>query len=200
MVADATQQQRVVRGGAGVISADDAITVPRRVGEVAILYFRTTAPPLDKPEVRKAIAYALDREEFLALFGKGIAEIVYSPVPVRFLAAPALVAMIVMLPALTFWSDAVALLGAGLYVSADLGITLQAFFDQARTVLEVGDLLHGLAKSLLFAVLVTIVGVVNGASVTGGAEGVGRMTTRSVVHSIAAIVITDMVLAFLLTR
>jgi peptide/nickel transport system substrate-binding protein len=56
------------------------------VGEVAILYFRTTAPPLDKPEVRKAIAYALDREEFLALFGKGIAEIVYSPVPVRFLA------------------------------------------------------------------------------------------------------------------
>jgi phospholipid/cholesterol/gamma-HCH transport system permease protein len=120
--------------------------------------------------------------------------------PVRFLAAPALVAMIVMLPALTFWSDAVALLGAGLYVSADLGITLQAFFDQARTVLEVGDLLHGLAKSLLFAVLVTVVGVVNGASVTGGAEGVGRMTTRSVVHSIAAIVITDMVLAFLLTR
>jgi peptide/nickel transport system substrate-binding protein len=56
------------------------------VGEVAVLYFRTTAPPLDKPEVRKAIAYALDREEFLALFGKGIAEIVYSPVPVRFLA------------------------------------------------------------------------------------------------------------------
>jgi peptide/nickel transport system substrate-binding protein len=56
------------------------------VGEVAVLYFRTTAPPLDKPEVRKAIAYALDREEFLALFGKGIAEIVYSPVPARFLA------------------------------------------------------------------------------------------------------------------
>ena len=56
------------------------------VGEVAILYFRTTAPPLDKPDVRKAIAYALDRDEFLALFGKGIAENVYSPVPSRFLA------------------------------------------------------------------------------------------------------------------
>ena len=60
--------------------------------------------------------------------------------------------------------------------------------------------MHGLAKSLLFAVLVTIVGVVNGASVTGGAEGVGRMTTRAVVHSISAIVIADMILAFLLTR
>jgi len=56
------------------------------VGEVAVLHFRTTAPPLDKVEVRKAIAYALDREEFLGLFGRGIAETVYSPVPVRFLA------------------------------------------------------------------------------------------------------------------
>ncbi|HSV29202.1 MAG TPA: ABC transporter permease [Candidatus Omnitrophota bacterium] len=48
--------------------------------------------------------------------------------------------------------------------------------------------------------LVTVVGVVNGASVTGGAEGVGRMTTRSVVHAISAIIITDMVFAFMVTR
>lgn len=56
------------------------------VGEVAILHLRMTAPPLDKPEVRKAIAYALDRDEFLALVGPGIGENVYSPVPVKFLA------------------------------------------------------------------------------------------------------------------
>jgi peptide/nickel transport system substrate-binding protein len=56
------------------------------VGEVASLYFNTNAPPLDKLEVRKAIAYALDRDEFLALVGAGIAENVYSPVPVKFLA------------------------------------------------------------------------------------------------------------------
>jgi len=132
-------------------------------------------------------------EEIAALTVMGIE-------PVRFLAAPALLAMVVMLPALTFWSDIVAMLGAGLYVTADLGITMQAFFDQTLAVLDVGDLLHGLAKSLLFAVLVTVVGVVNGASVAGGAEGVGRVTTRAVVHSIAAIVIADMVVAFLLTR
>jgi phospholipid/cholesterol/gamma-HCH transport system permease protein len=120
--------------------------------------------------------------------------------PVRFLVVPALAAMVIMLPALTFWADAVALLGAGLYTVADLGITLQAYFDQTRAVLEVNDLFHGLAKSLLFAILITVVGVVNGASVTGGAEGVGRVTTRAVVHSIAAIVIADMIVAFLLTR
>ena len=56
------------------------------VGEVASLYFNTNAPPLDKVDVRKAIAYALDRDEFLALVGPGIAENVYSPVPVKFLA------------------------------------------------------------------------------------------------------------------
>lgn len=120
--------------------------------------------------------------------------------PVRYLAAPALLAMLVMLPALTFWADVVSLLGAGFYVAADLGITVRTFLEQTRDVLEVGDLLHGLAKSVLFAVLVTVVGVVNGALVDGGAEGVGRATTRSVVHSIAAIVIADMIVAFLLTR
>src|SRR5574337_1101314 len=56
------------------------------VGEVAIVHLQTTAAPLDKPEVRKAIAYALDRDEFLALVGPGIGEIVYSPIPVKFLA------------------------------------------------------------------------------------------------------------------
>ncbi len=56
------------------------------VGEVATVHFNMTKPPLDIPEVRKALAYALDRDEFLALFGEPIAENVYSPVPAKFLA------------------------------------------------------------------------------------------------------------------
>ncbi len=56
------------------------------VGEVVTLNLNMTAAPLDKVEVRKAIAYALDRNELLALIGPGIAENVYSPVPVKFLA------------------------------------------------------------------------------------------------------------------
>ncbi len=120
--------------------------------------------------------------------------------PVRFLVAPALISMLVMLPALTWFADMVALLGAGLYVSADLGITMVAYLDQLREALTVDDVMHGLGKSVLFAILITVVGVVNGAGVEGGAEGVGRMTTRSVVHSISAIVITDMIFAFLTTR
>ncbi len=120
--------------------------------------------------------------------------------PVRFLVVPPLVAMMVMLPALSFWSDLVALFGAGLYVSLDLGMSLAAYSDRVVEVLTVNDLLHGLGKTVIFAGLITLVAVVNGAGVTGGAEGVGRVTTRSVVQSIAAIVITDMLFVFVTTR
>jgi peptide/nickel transport system substrate-binding protein len=56
------------------------------VGEVATVHFNTSVEPLNDPEVRKALAYALDRDEFLALFGEPVAENVFSPVPAKFLA------------------------------------------------------------------------------------------------------------------
>ena len=120
--------------------------------------------------------------------------------PVRFLVVPALLGMIVMVPALTFFADLVGLLAAGFYVSADLGLSMAAYVDQTIDILSVDDLMHGLAKSAIFAVLVAVIGVANGASVSGGAEGVGRVTTRAVVQSIMAIVITDMLFAFVVTR
>ncbi|WP_241911726.1 MlaE family ABC transporter permease [Telmatospirillum siberiense] len=120
--------------------------------------------------------------------------------PVRFLVVPPLLAMLVMVPALTLWSHLVSLFGAGLYVSAQLDISMGAFAQQVLDALRLADLAHGLSKSAIFAVLITLVGVVNGAAVTGGAEGVGRMTTRSVVQAISAIVVTDMIFAFMVTR
>jgi phospholipid/cholesterol/gamma-HCH transport system permease protein len=120
--------------------------------------------------------------------------------PVRFLVAPALLAMLVMVPALTFFSDIVGLFAAGLYVSADLDMSMAAYVDQTIEFLSVDDLMHGLGKSAIFAVLIAAIGVVNGASVSGGAEGVGRVTTRAVVQSIMAIVVTDMLFAFVVTR
>jgi phospholipid/cholesterol/gamma-HCH transport system permease protein len=120
--------------------------------------------------------------------------------PVRFLVVPSLVAMLIMLPTLVIWADLFSLVGAGFYVSADLGMTLRAYFNQVLDLLATGDVLHGLEKSVIFAVLITIVGIVDGASVKGGAEGVGRVTTNAVVHGITAIVLTDMLFAFATTR
>lgn len=120
--------------------------------------------------------------------------------PVRYLVVPALVAMLIMLPCLTFFSMIVGLLGGGLYIGAELGISLAAYTDQVIEILSLDDLMHGLGKSALFAVLIAVIGVVNGASVAGGAEGVGKVTTRAVVQSISAIVVTDMIFAFAVTR
>lgn len=120
--------------------------------------------------------------------------------PVRFLVAPSLLAMLVMVPALTFWSDLVALAGAGVYVSFELGMSMAAYTDQLVDVVSVADVVHGLSKSVIFAALIALVGVVNGAAVSGGAEGVGRATTRAVVQAITAIVITDMLFVFVTTR
>lgn len=120
--------------------------------------------------------------------------------PVRFLVAPALFAMLIMVPALTIFSNFAGLLAGGLYVGGSLDISLAAYIDETIEILRVEDIVHGLTKSILFAVLIAVIGVVNGASVKGGAEGVGRATTRSVVQAISAIVITDMLFAFIDTR
>lgn len=120
--------------------------------------------------------------------------------PIRFLVVPALLAMMVMLPSLTLFADLIGLLAAGIYVGIDLGISLAAYFDEVREILSVDDLWHGLGKSAIFAVLIAVIGVVNGASVVGGAEGVGKATTRAVVQSISAIIVTDMIFAFVVTR
>jgi len=120
--------------------------------------------------------------------------------PVRFLVVPSLLAMLFVLPALVVWADLVSLLAAGVYVSSELGMTLQAFAIQTLDLLAAADVLHGVWKSLFFAVLVALIGIVDGAAVRGGAEGVGRVTTNSVVHGITAIVLTDMLFVFATTR
>lgn len=120
--------------------------------------------------------------------------------PVRFLVAPSLLAMMVMVPALALMADFVGLLGAGLYIAPEIDITMGAYMDQTIDSITVDDVFHGLAKSAIFGVLITIVGIVDGSSVTGGAEGVGRVTTASVVHGISAIVLTDMIFVFAATR
>ena len=119
--------------------------------------------------------------------------------PVHFLVAPALIAMVVVIPCLTMWAMLVALAAARLFVTAKVGISLEAYFVTVTEVLSVNDLAHGLGKSVLFAALVAVIAAVNGAQAGGGAEGVGRMTTRAVVQGIAAIIVADMIFGFMAT-
>ena len=120
--------------------------------------------------------------------------------PVRFLVAPPVMAMAVMVPALALWANFAAFVGAGAIITGELGIAWGVYVDELLRFLEVGDVMHGLSKAAIFGVLIAIVGVINGASARGGAEGVGRVTTSAVVQSITAIVLADMIFVFAATR
>jgi phospholipid/cholesterol/gamma-HCH transport system permease protein len=120
--------------------------------------------------------------------------------PVRFLVAPVLIALVVVMPCLAMWANLVSILAAGLYVSAELNQSFAVYVNDTLDVLATGDVWHGLGKSAMFGVIIALVGVINGSMVQGGAEGVGKVTTRSVVLSLTLIVVADMVLAYLATR
>lgn len=120
--------------------------------------------------------------------------------PTRFLVSPVLLALVVMMPCLAMWANMVSILSAGLYVSAALSQSFGAYLNDTLDVLKIDDVWHGLGKAALFGVIIALVGVVNGSLVKGGAEGVGRVTTRSVVLSVTLIVVADMIFAYLATR
>jgi len=120
--------------------------------------------------------------------------------PVRYLVSPVLVAIVVMLPAMTFYADLVGLFGGAFYTSIELNMSFKAYTMRTLEILKVDDVLHGLWKSAIFAVIITLIGFANGFSVWGGAEGVGRVTTRSVVQSITFIIIADLIISFFLSR
>lgn len=120
--------------------------------------------------------------------------------PVRYLVAPVLVAIVLVLPALTFFADMIGLLGGALYSVTRLDIGLETYASRTLEILRIEDLMHGLWKSVVFAVIITLIGFSNGFSVSQGAEGVGKATTRSVVLSITCIIITDMLFSFYLTH
>jgi phospholipid/cholesterol/gamma-HCH transport system permease protein len=114
--------------------------------------------------------------------------------PVRYLVSPSLVAMLVMLPVLTILADGVGILGAAVYGAPQLDVSIGVFFRETVNVLEVGDITQGLFKSGVFAVLIALVSCSTGFSVSGGAEGVGKACTDSVVLSCMSILVADYIL------
>ncbi len=120
--------------------------------------------------------------------------------PVRYLVSPILAAMLVMMPVLAILSDAMAIVGGGVISMVELHISMETYLTRILASLAPGDLFQGLTKSLVFAVLITLVATSNGFNASGGAEGLGRATTRSVVLCIAAIVVADMIFTFFLSR
>ncbi len=117
--------------------------------------------------------------------------------PIRYLVAPKVLAAVIMLPLLTTLADVVGL-GAGMLSSSMNGIPTASFMASVYKYANASDLTNGLIKSVVFAFLIAIVACQQGLSTKGGATGVGRSTTRSVVLCVMLITIADVFLANLL--
>jgi len=117
--------------------------------------------------------------------------------PIDFLVAPKLAAMAIMLPCLTIWSDLMGVMGGALFGVAGAGFTLGGYFIATREALALRDVTTGIAKSLVFGIVITAVGCYEGFSTGAGAEEVGRSTTSAVVISILLVVLIDLMFTYL---
>jgi phospholipid/cholesterol/gamma-HCH transport system permease protein len=113
--------------------------------------------------------------------------------PVDFLVTPKFLAMIVMLPCLTIWANAMGILGGALFGVAQADFTWMRYIQASLEALFLRDILTGLIKSVMFGITITAVGCYEGLSTGAGAEQVGRSTTRAVVVSIFLVILVDLV-------
>jgi len=112
---------------------------------------------------------------------------------VRFLVVPKYLALLLMMPSLTRLSDLAGIMGGGVFEMYQLDQTLPMFLLATRDALVMRDITTGLIKSLVFGLIITKVGCYEGFAVRGGAEGVGKSTTSSVVVSIFLIILADVI-------
>lgn len=111
--------------------------------------------------------------------------------PIKFLVVPRFLALVIGLPLLTVYADAVGVFGGYLVGITQLHIGSQLYFEMATALLALKDLWTGLVKALVFAVIICVISCYEGLRTEGGAEGVGRATTWSVVISFTLIIAAD---------
>jgi phospholipid/cholesterol/gamma-HCH transport system permease protein len=116
--------------------------------------------------------------------------------PVKKLVVPRVGALLVILPMLTILADTIGVFGGLVMAVTELGQTREYFMNHVLTALQVQDIASGVGKTFFFALLIGIIACYNGLKATGGADGVGKATTNTVVVASISIIISD----FFLTK
>jgi phospholipid/cholesterol/gamma-HCH transport system permease protein len=111
--------------------------------------------------------------------------------PVRRLVAPRIMAGMVMVPVLTVISDTLGIFGGALISVFNLKLSWEYYWRSVLNALAVNDLIMGLTKPVVFGFILASVGCYTGLATTGGTQGVGRATTRSVVAASVLILASD---------
>ena len=118
--------------------------------------------------------------------------------PVRYLAMPRLIACLICVPALVIYADFVGIIGGAVIsnLHPKIFVSYATYYDSLTDALKLTEIGHGLIKAIVFGGTIAIVSCYVGFKTTGGARGIGRSTTRSVVLSFMLILVLD----YFLTR
>jgi len=114
--------------------------------------------------------------------------------PIRFLVVPRFLALVVMLPCLVIFADMLGILGGFLVGVFSLHLDPYRYLTFSFKFMEWKDVWTGLIKSVAFAVVISMIGCYMGLKTKGGAEGVGKATTLSVVTSFILIILFDCII------
>jgi phospholipid/cholesterol/gamma-HCH transport system permease protein len=166
-----------------------------RVGTVvAIAVFRELGPLITAIVLTGFAGAAIAAELGTMVVGEEIAALRTSAIhPVRFLVVPRVIACVIMTVALTVMADVVGTAGGAIIHTFVLRLDPWQYYHVCVESLKRQDVVTGLIKSGIFGFLIVLVSCFEGLRVSGGAGGVGRATTRSVVLSIFLIIGADCV-------
>ena len=112
-------------------------------------------------------------------------------VPQELLVVPKVIALVIALPLLTVFADVLGVIGGMIMARQQLGIGYVEFIDRFAQAVVTSTFLTGIGKAPVFAAIIAVVGCYQGFRTKGGADSVGRQTTRSVVQSIFLVIVAD---------
>ncbi len=115
--------------------------------------------------------------------------------PIRYLVVPRVLAAFFMLPCLTLYGDIIGIACGFFYNVVLMGVNRTIYLQNTLRYLELWDVLSGVIKAAIFGVVIAIIGCWQGLRTEGGAEGVGRATTRTVVLASITILILNFFLS-----
>jgi phospholipid/cholesterol/gamma-HCH transport system permease protein len=111
--------------------------------------------------------------------------------PQELLVLPKVLALVIALPLLTVFADVMGILGGMLMAKTQLDVGFGEFLDRLVKAVSITSYLVGIGKAPVFAAIIVVVGCFQGFRTQGGADSVGRQTTRSVVQSIFLVIVAD---------
>jgi phospholipid/cholesterol/gamma-HCH transport system permease protein len=120
--------------------------------------------------------------------------------PIRYLVMPRVLACLCMVPFLVIFANFVAIVGALVVSMVGVDVSSETFLNGFRNSFKMGDFINGLIKAGVFGLIIGVVGCYEGFNTYGGAQGVGKATTTSVVISSVLILVFNFVFAIILFR